>query len=123
MTAAMRNIPIQDFSDTLADIGGNILDGLKSKLGAAWDELNATDRALLGGCAIDAARLQVQAMAARTDADKAWVQRETAQVNAQLANAAAIAEGKAPRLAADFWSVVEQAAAAGIRIGVAALVV
>jgi hypothetical protein len=80
----------------LDKIGANVLAGVRDQMGALWDELSASDRALIEACAIDAGTLAVASAAASSPAERDAVRREQAQISAQLANLKAVADRQGP---------------------------
>lgn len=87
------------------NIATEIYAELKSRLGAAWDaHFSPADQQLVRLCCIDAAELQVRALAApRTREAQLALLREKAHITAQLANLAA---AEAVRLGELFWDAV-----------------
>ena len=87
------------------NIATEIYAQLKDRLGDAWlHRFSPADQQMVRLCCIDAAELQVRALAAprARDAQLALL-REKAQINAQLANIAAC---EATHLVAAFWEAV-----------------
>jgi hypothetical protein len=84
-------------------IASDIRDAVAGALGqAGWEALTDTQRLLIEECALDAAELQLAAVAASADpAAAARVQREKAHVTAQLAS---IAAAQATRVADALWT-------------------
>jgi hypothetical protein len=73
-------------------IAKNLLDGIKRRLGDAWDNrLSDADRRLVEACVADAAELQLRAMALDPHDDTAHLAllKEKAEIKAQLLNIAA----------------------------------
>jgi hypothetical protein len=87
------------------NIATEIYAQLKDRLGQAWaDRFTAADQQVVRLCCIDAAELQVRALATPRDrAAHLELLREKAQINAQLANIAAC---EASHLVDAFWEAV-----------------
>lgn len=102
------------------DVTNNLLKTLQGQLGARWDALSVPDRELIAEVAADATGLQLAA--ASTDpndaAAVAALDRETAQINAQLANVRSVA---ATEVKGAFWSAFTAVGAVALKIGLAAV--
>jgi hypothetical protein len=102
-----------------AEVGQNIFDQLKKRLGEAWDQVEGEDRLLIEQCAADAGVLAVAALAApQTPAIQQRLLREKAQVHAQLMN---LSCAEAQRVAHEFWEVVKAIASGLVAVVFAAL--
>ena len=101
------------------DIAVRVLANLRERLGDSWEELELPDRELIIACAADAAELQVRALGTPATADaQLALLREKAQIQAQLANLAAV--GKV-RISNAFWDAVKVVVNGGVAIAFAAL--
>ena len=103
----------------LNDIAMRILTGVRERLDDDWDTLDPADRELIIACAADAAELQVRALGTPPVADaQLALLREKAQIQAQLANLAAL--GKV-RIVNAFWDAVKTVVNGAVAIAFAAL--
>lgn len=82
----------------LGDVGGQILDAVKARVGAAWESWSEADKQLAAECAADAAVVGALALAGDPSAP-----REKAQIDAQLANLQAAGAATARSV---FWATV-----------------
>ena len=101
------------------DVSLRILTGVRDRLGDVWDSLEPSDRERIIACCVDAAELQVRALAVPQGADEQLrLLREKAQIQAQLANLAAAG---AVRLTTIFWDAVRGVVNGAVAIAFAAL--
>ena len=101
------------------DVSLRILTGVRDRLGDAWDALEPADRERIVACCVDAAELQLRALALPQHADEQLkLLREKAQIQAQLANLAAAG---ALRLTTIFWDAVRGVVNGAVAIAFAAL--
>ena len=101
------------------DVSLRILTGVRDRIGDTWDSLEPADRERIIACCVDAAELQVRALAVPQGADEQLkLLREKAQIQAQLANLAAAG---AVRLTTIFWDAVRSVVNGTVAIAFAAL--
>src|SRR4051812_34135770 len=86
------------------DVSLRILSGVRDRLGDAWDELDGAVRDKIIVCCVDAAELQLRALASPQVPDEQLkLLREKAHIHAQLASLAAAG---AVRMTTIFWDAV-----------------
>ena len=101
------------------DVSLRILAGVRDRLGDAWDALEGADRERIILCAVDAAELQLRALALPQGSEEQLrLLREKAQIHAQLANLTAAG---AIRVASVFWDAVRGVVNGAVAIAFAAL--
>jgi hypothetical protein len=105
---------------TIQSAGRNIFNQVRVQLGDAWDDFTESDRDLVMKCSIDAAELQVRALAIppNNTAEQMRMLREKAQVHAQLLSLAA---AESARVASIFWDVVKVVIGGAVAVVFAAL--
>ena len=103
-------------------IARNILAGVKQRLGATWENrLDDRERLLIEECAVDAAALQVRALATPPgdEGAKEALRREMKHTDAQLKSIGVAAEGWLSRA---FWDSFGTVAGQAVQFTLTALV-
>lgn len=91
---------------SIEEVGKTILTLTKERLGGLWEQLSVEDRMLISECALDAANLQMAALATAGNSDAAIaLAREKKQIDAQFAN---IVSGDAEAVRGTFWAIVRE---------------
>jgi hypothetical protein len=102
------------------DLTNNLLKTIRRQLGDRWDALSVADRQLVAEVAADASGLQLSALAVDPN-DLAAVEslkRETAQIDAQLANLQSVA---AEEVRGAFWQGFSAVGQVLLHVGLAAV--
>ena len=110
-----------DTDPRIHQLAQSIFDAVRAALGPVWREaIGPADRELIRSCCLEAAGLEVRAMAMpRNNESRRLLLREKARINARLGDLAASTENT--KVARAFWQAVRRAANRAVAIAVAVI--